>query len=110
MHYYKAGEVRVPLVVKLYVFSKLADSWCKLIVPLANLDFIVVALDQRSYGKTTGQTLGRDVDPAEFGVKNLKKDFAQFVEKLGYLRSELFVVHDFGSPEVNWTAFIYLIK
>lgn len=107
MHYYQVGEVGAPLVVLLHGFPELAYSWRKLIEPIANLGFYVVAPDQRGYGKTTGHTVGYDVDLAEFGMKNLTKDVAEFVGKLGYSKIELLVGHDFGSPVAAWTALMH---
>ena len=57
MHYYQAGDAGAPLVVLLHGFPELAYSWRKLIEPIANLGFYVVAPDQRGYGKTTGHTV-----------------------------------------------------
>ena len=97
------------MVVLLHGFPELAYSWRKLIEPLASLGFYVVASDQRGYGKTTGHTLGYDVDLAEFSMKNLTKDVAEFAKKLGYSKIELSVGHDFGSPVAAWTARSILI-
>ncbi len=91
----------------LHGFPELAYSWRKLIEPLASLGFYVVASDQRGYGKTTGHTLRYDVDLAEFGMKNLTKDVAEFAKKLGYSKIELLVGHDFGSPVAAWTALMH---
>ncbi len=107
MHYYQAGKVGAPLVVLLHGFPELAYSWRKLIEPIANLGFYVVAPDQRGYGKTTGHTVDYDVDLAEFGMKNLTKDVAEFVKQLGYSKIELLVGHDFGSPVAAWTALMH---
>ena len=107
MHYYQAGDAGAPLVVLLHGFPELAYSWRKLIEPIANLGFYVVAPDQRGYGKTTGYTVGYDVDLCEFGMKNLTKDVAEFVGKLGYSKIELLVGHDFGSPVAAWTALMH---
>ena len=63
--------------------------------------------ETQSYGKTTGHTVGYDVDLCEFGMKNLTKDVAEFVGKLGYSKIELLVGHDFGSPVAAWTALMY---
>ena len=107
MHYCQTGKLGAPLVVLLHGFPELAYSWRKLIEPLASLGFYVVAPDQRGYGKTTGHTLGYDVDLSEFGMKNLAKDVAKFVKKLGYSKIELLVGHDFGSPVAAWTALLH---
>ena len=43
-----------PLVLLLHGFPELAFSWRKVMLPLANAGFHVVAPDQRGYGRTTG--------------------------------------------------------
>src|SRR5436305_10914131 len=55
MHILEAGwEGERPLVLLLHGFPELAFSWRKVIVPLAEAGFHVVASDQRGYGRTTG--------------------------------------------------------
>src|SRR5436305_195270 len=55
MHVLEAGwQSERPLVLLLHGFPELAFSWRKVIVPLAEAGFHVVAPDQRGYGRTTG--------------------------------------------------------
>ena len=55
MHVLEAGEADGrPLILLLHGFPELAFSWRKIMGPLANAGFHVVAPDQRGYGRTTG--------------------------------------------------------
>ena len=56
MHILEAGFETPgrPLVLLLHGFPELAYSWRKIIVPLAEAGFQIVAPDQRGYGRTTG--------------------------------------------------------
>src|SRR5579884_946904 len=68
MHVLEAGrEPRGrPLVLLLHGFPELAYSWRKIMVPLADAGFHVVAPDQRGYGRTTGWDDDFDGDLAPF--------------------------------------------
>ncbi len=103
MHVLEAGSSDAPLIVLLHGFPELSFSWRKVIVPLANAGWRVVAPDQRGYGGTTGWTQGYDVDLAEFSFPTLTADVAALVGALGYDRAAL-VGHDFGSPVAAWAA------
>ena len=70
MHILEAGwEGERPLVILLHGFPELAFSWRKLIAPLAQAGFHVVASDQRGYGRTTGWDGGYDGDLASFRMQ-----------------------------------------
>ena len=55
MHVLEAGEAAGrPVVLLLHGFPELAYSWRKIMKPLADAGYHVVAPDQRGYGRTTG--------------------------------------------------------
>lgn len=107
VHYLEAGRSSDPLVLLLHGFPELAYSWRKLLVPIAQLGFHVVATDQRGYGQTTGHSVGYDVDLAEFGMVNLAEDVVRLIEALGHDGAALIAGHDFGSPVAAWSAMLH---
>ena len=54
MHYREAGRPGNPAVLLLHGFPELSYSWRKVMQPLADAGFHVIAPDQRGYGETTG--------------------------------------------------------
>jgi len=82
----------------LHGFPELAWSWRKIIRPLADAGFHVVAPDQRGYGRTTGWSPGYDGDLAPFGPLNLVRDALGLLDALGHRSVAAVVGHDFGSP------------
>jgi alpha/beta hydrolase fold len=58
----------------LHDFPELAYSWRKVMGPLADAGFHVVAPDQRGYGRTTGWDRSYDGDVASFRLFNLVRD------------------------------------
>lgn len=107
VHFLEAGRHDAPLVVLLHGFPELAFSWRHLIVPIAELGFHVIAPDQRGYGKTTGHSVGYDVDLSEFSMINLAADIVGLVNALGKTEVALIVGHDFGSPVAAWSALLH---
>src|SRR5947208_17120060 len=73
-----------PLVLLLHGFPELAYSWRKIIPPLAEAGFHVVAPDQRGYGRTTGWDPDYDGDLASFRMLNLARDALGLTAALGY--------------------------
>jgi pimeloyl-ACP methyl ester carboxylesterase len=73
MHVLEAGYARkgAPCLLLLHGFPELAYSWRKLMLPLAEAGFYVVAPDQRGYGRTTGWEGAYDGDLGPFRVVNL---------------------------------------
>ena len=105
MHVLEAGAADAPLLVLLHGFPELSFSWRRVMVPLAEAGWRVVAPDQRGYGGTTGWTRGYDADLSEFSMQMLTTDVAALVSALGYERAAL-VGHDFGSPVAAWSALL----
>jgi pimeloyl-ACP methyl ester carboxylesterase len=107
MHILEAGfEGDRPLVLLLHGFPELAFSWRKVIVPLAEAGFHVVAPDQRGYGRTTGWDGAYDGDLTSFRMINLLRDMLALVAALGHREVHAVVGHDFGSPVAAYCALI----
>src|SRR5215212_8177101 len=76
MHVLEAGFEAPgrPCIVLLHGFPELAWSWRKIMVPLAEAGFHVVAPDQRGYGRTTGWDGDYDGDLRSYSLLNLMRD------------------------------------
>src|SRR5258707_10994482 len=86
MHVLEAGfePPGRPLLLLLHGFPELAYSWRKVMLPLAEAGFHVVAPDQRGYGRTTGWDADYDGDLASFHMLNLLRDALGLVAALGH--------------------------
>ncbi|KAJ7735813.1 alpha/beta-hydrolase [Mycena metata] len=104
-----AGDSK--LIVLLHGFPELAYSWRKVLRPLADAGYHVVAPDQRGYGRTKSSAQGAESpieytdDTTPFRMTNLVKDVVALVYTLGY-QSAAAVGHDFGSPVAAYCALI----
>ena len=108
MHMLEAGyegENR-PCVLLLHGFPELAYSWRKVMLPLAEAGFHVVAPDQRGYGRTTGWDVDYDGDLGSFRFLNLVRDAMGLVSALGYRSVAAVIGHDFGSPVATYCSLI----
>jgi pimeloyl-ACP methyl ester carboxylesterase len=108
MHILEAGyeERGRPLILLLHGFPELAYSWRKVMLPLADAGYHVVAPDQRGYGRTTGWDPDYDGDLASFRLLNIARDAFGLVSALGYHSVAAVVGHDFGSPVAAWCALL----
>ena len=106
MHILEAGDPRGPLLLLLHGFPEIAWSWRKVMTPLAQAGYHVVAPDQRGYGRTTGWAAGYDTDLHPFGLLNLARDAFGLVRALGHDHAAAVVGHDFGSPVAAWCALV----
>jgi len=97
MHYREAGSPGRPALLLLHGFPELSYSWRKVMQPLADAGFHVVAPDQRGYGETTGFDGRYDGDLAQYRMLNLVEDVAQLLSRLNIPNAHI-VGHDFGSP------------
>jgi pimeloyl-ACP methyl ester carboxylesterase len=106
MHFLEAGEQAAgrPCVLLLHGFPELAYSWRKVMPPLADAGYHVIAPDQRGYGRTTGWDARYDGDVDSFRLLNLVQDALGLVAALGYESIAGIVGHDFGSPVAAWCA------
>src|SRR5256885_724671 len=108
MHILEAGYDTPgrPLLLLLHGFPELAYSWRKIIVPLAEAGFHVVAPDQRGYGRTTGWDPDYDGDLASFRMLNLARDALGLVAALGHTATAAVIGHDFGASVAAWCALV----
>lgn len=98
MHLLEAGEAGRPVLLLLHGFPELAFSWRRVMVPLAEAGFHVVAPDQRGYGRTIGWTAEFDGEIQSFGPLNYVRDTLALVAALGHTEVASVIGHDFGSP------------
>ncbi|KAL1310660.1 hypothetical protein AAFC00_000927 [Neodothiora populina] len=100
-HVLIAGDLseKKPLVLITHGFPELAFSWRKVMAKLAAAGYLVVAPDQRGYGRTTGwDTRPYDkVDLNDFTITNLVRDLVCLVYALGYEKVHCHIGHDFGA-------------
>ncbi|OCH88414.1 alpha/beta-hydrolase [Obba rivulosa] len=111
LHILEAGDASSPLLILLHGFPELAISWRKVIVPLSEAGFRVVAPDQRGYGRTTsldGPTgpIRFEDDLAPFRMLNLARDVVALAFALGYRTVAAVIGHDFGSSVAAHAALI----
>ena len=108
VHLLEAGFARPgrPCVLLLHGFPELAYSWRKVMLPLADAGFHVIAPDQRGYGRTTGCDTSYAADLALFRPLNLVRDTLGLVAALGYREVAAVIGHDFGSPVAAWCALL----
>jgi pimeloyl-ACP methyl ester carboxylesterase len=106
MHILEAGfeDSHRPCVLLLHGFPELAYSWRKVMLPLAEAGFHVVAPDQRGYGGTTGGDGSYDCDLRQFFPLNLVRDTLALVLRLSRDYVAAVIGHDFGSPVAAWCA------
>ena len=109
MHVLEAGEERGPTglrpsILLLHGFPELAYSWRKVMLPLAQAGYHVLAPDQRGYGRTTGWDGRYDGSLESFRLLNLVLDAVQLLKALEVSSVEAVIGHDFGSPVAAWCA------
>jgi pimeloyl-ACP methyl ester carboxylesterase len=101
MHVREAGDAGRPAVLLLHGFPELSYSWRKVMQPIADAGFHVIAPDQRGYGETTGF----DGDIQQYRMLNLVADAAALLQRLGIEKAHV-VGHDFGSPVAAYLSLI----
>jgi pimeloyl-ACP methyl ester carboxylesterase len=106
MHILETGTPGRPLVLLLHGFPELAYSWRKVMLPLAEAGYHVVAPDQRGYGRTTGWDADYDGDLRNFRILNAVRDAIGLVFALDHRSVATVVGHDFGSPVAAWCALV----
>jgi pimeloyl-ACP methyl ester carboxylesterase len=90
----------------LHGFPELAFSWRKVMLPLAQAGYHVIAPDQRGYGRTTGWSADYNGALEPFRVLNLVRDALGLIVALGHSSVAAVVGHDFGSPVAAWCALL----
>lgn len=106
MHVLEAGEAGRPVLLLLHGFPELAYSWRRVMVPLAEAGFHVVAPDQRGYGRTTGWSDAYDTDLRDFSLFTLIRDQLALLGALGVAQVHAVIGHDFGSPVAAHCALV----
>jgi pimeloyl-ACP methyl ester carboxylesterase len=104
-HVLEAGDPKAPGLLLLHGFPELAYSWRKVMPPLADAGYHVMAPDQRGYGRTTGWDPDYDGDLASYHLLNLARDALGVVRALGHETVDL-AGHDFGSWVAAWCALV----
>jgi len=107
MHVLEAGRDAAPALLLLHGFPELAWSWRKLMLPLAQAGYRVIAPDQRGYGRTTGWDGNYDGDLASYRLTNLVTDQKALLQNLGVQSVAAVIGHDFGSPVAAWCALLH---
>jgi pimeloyl-ACP methyl ester carboxylesterase len=98
------GEGFKGRVLLLHGFPELGYSWRKVMLPLAQAGYHVIAPDQRGYGRTTGWDGRYDGAVAASRPQNLVKDALALVFAMGWHEVAAVIGHDFGSPVAAWCA------
>ncbi len=106
MHLLEAGDGDAPLLLLLHGFPEIAFSWRKIMLPLAQAGYRVVAPDLRGYGRTTGWDDRYDGDLRSFSMPNLARDLLGLLRALGREHADCLVGHDFGSPLAAWSTLL----
>ncbi|KAK7047281.1 hypothetical protein VNI00_006512 [Paramarasmius palmivorus] len=106
------GQEQPPLIILLHGFPELCYSWRRVLLPLCEAGYHVVAPDQRGYGRTASKTSRRgeqirfEDDLSPFRMLNLVKDIVALVYGLGHDSAEAIIGHDFGSLVAGYCALI----
>jgi len=108
IHYLEAGfeGKNKPLIILLHGFPELSYSWRKIILPLSESGYHVVAPDQRGFGATTGWDNSYVSDLSSYYQVNLVRDILGFVSELGYAKVASIIGHDSGAAVAGWSALI----
>jgi len=100
VHILEAGyddNTNKPCVVLLHGFPELAYSWRKILKPLSDAGYYVIAPDQRGYGYTEGWNNNFEGDISEYEISNLITDIISLVYSFKKKSIDCLVGHDFGS-------------
>jgi pimeloyl-ACP methyl ester carboxylesterase len=95
-----------PAVLLLHGFPEIAYSWRKVMLPLADAGYHVIAPDQRGYGWTAGWDDRYDGDVASFRTHSLARDALGVVSALGYRSVAAVVGHDIGAIVASYCALV----
>jgi pimeloyl-ACP methyl ester carboxylesterase len=90
----------------LHGYPDLAWSWRKVLLPLAEAGYHVIAPDLRGYGRTSGVHPAFDDDLMPWRIVNQVRDMMGLLWALGYRSTEAIVGHDFGAGLAAWCALI----
>ncbi len=108
MHVLEAGYDGAdrPVVLLLHGFPELAYSWRKVMLPLAEAGYRVIAPDQRGYGRTCPEPVDYDADLRPFNQLNRTRDKVALLAALGIDKAAAVVGHDYGASVAAYCALI----
>jgi pimeloyl-ACP methyl ester carboxylesterase len=106
VHMLEAGTADRPCVLLLHGFPEIAYSWRKVMLPLAEAGYHVVAPDLRGYGRTSGGMVDYDGDLSSCRTMNLIRDQIGLLFALGHRTAAAVVGHDFGASVTAWCALV----
>ncbi|KAI0077353.1 alpha/beta-hydrolase [Panus rudis PR-1116 ss-1] len=111
LHILECGDPKSPLILLLHGFPELAFSWRKIIAPLSQLGYYVVAPDQRGYGRTKSvltpdRPIQYDDDISPYRMLNLVGDLVALIYALGHEKVAAVIGHDFGSLITDYLSII----
>jgi len=86
-----------PVVLLLHGFPEIAYSWRKVMGPLAEAGYHVIAPDQRGYGRTSPMPMRFEDDLAPFAILNLVRDMVALTAALDIKSVACVIGHDFGA-------------
>ncbi|KAK5115676.1 hypothetical protein LTR62_000765 [Meristemomyces frigidus] len=98
-HVIRAGQPTHPLILFCHGYPELAFSWRKIMPAIAAQGYYCIAMDQRGYGRTTGNANDasyEDTDLSHYTMTNLVRDLVCLVYRLGYKKVHCIIGHDFG--------------
>ena len=106
MHVLEAGHETAgrPGLLLVHGFPELGYSWRKVMMPLAEAGYHVIAPDQRGYGRSGGTEVAFDDDLTPFSTFNRVRDMLALTAAMGHRSVAVVVGHDFGSPVAAWCA------
>lgn len=104
VHLLEAGQPANPLLVLLHGFPEIAYSWRRVMLPLAEAGFYVVAPDMRGYGRTMGWDDSPTADPGPFLMLSTVRECLGLVLALGHRTAAAVIGHDAGAPVAAWCA------
>lgn len=93
-----------PAILLLHGFPEIAYSWRKIMVPLSEAGYHVIAPDVRGYGRTVATDPSHDADEISLRIMNLVRDAIALVFALGHRQVAAVLGHDAGSPVAAWAA------
>ncbi|HBZ18991.1 MAG TPA: alpha/beta hydrolase, partial [Betaproteobacteria bacterium] len=108
MHILEArpDEKERPLIILAHGFPELAYSWRHILPEIAALGYVVVAPDQRGFGRTVGWSNQYENSIEPFNLVNLARDIVGLVKALGYSEVKAIIGHDAGSYVAGVCALI----
>ncbi len=107
VHTLQAGvnEPDRPCLLLLHGFPELAFSWRRVMAPLAQAGYFVVAPDLRGYGRTGPARVDFDSNLRPWSIPNVVRDNLSLLNALGRASAAV-IGHDYGSTVACWSALI----